>query len=448
MKPSGMREVQVNLPFKPFPHQRNAHALRMDKRFLVLVWHRRAGKTVFSIMELILAALSCTKERGRFGYVAPFLKQAKEVAWDYIADITKAIPGTSFNLSELSVTMPNAAKIRLYGADNPDSLRGTYFDGVVIDEVADLRPQVWGEILRPSLSDRQGWAIFIGTPKGINLFSELYHAAQKGEDGWVADLRRATETGVIAAEEIESAKRSMGPAQYAQEFDCDFAAAVENVLIPLDAVLGAQGRVIQEQEYRYAPKVLGVDVARYGDDRSVLFPRQGLVAFKPRTFRGVDLMTLAAQVAEYCERWKPDAVFVDQGGVGGGCIDRLRQLGFAPVAVDFGGKATDPRFENKRAEMWWQMADWVKQGGCLPEGQELVTDLTAPTYTYANARGRLALESKDDLKRRGLSSPDLADALALTFAAPVAMRTEIERIGANAGGKAQSQDYNPFERRA
>lgn len=440
----------VDLQFQPFPHQRAAHAMRLVVRFIVLVWHRRAGKTVFAVMELLLAALTCQRERGRFGYIAPLLKQSKAIAWDYLKHFSRLIPGCMVNETELQVELPNGARIRLFGADNPDAFRGLYFDGVVLDEVADMRPNVWGEILRPALADRQGWAIFIGTPKGVNLFSELYYRAQN-EEGWAADMRRASQTGVLPAGEIEQARREMSESQFAQEMECDFSAAVEDVLLRLEHVLTAQKREPREHEFHHAPKTLGVDVARYGADRNCIFPRQGIVAFKPRIFRLAQTdrdgtMTIAARVAEVIDKWDPDATFVDVGGCGAGVVDRLRQLGYQVIPVDFGSRAIDPRYENKRAEMWWNMADWVKNLGALPDIPELAQDLTSVRYTYANKRGRLELESKDDLRARGLPSPDVGDALATTFAAPVAPRSRIP--GERGRSPTAARDFDPYARSA
>lgn len=414
-----MTERLVDLPFRPYAHQQQAHAFRLAFRSLVLVWHRRAGKTVFAVMELLLAALDFKGERARFAYIAPLLKQAKAVAWDYLKHYSRLIPGAVVNESELYVDFPNGARIRLFGADNPDSLRGVYLDGVVLDEVADMKQEVWGEIVRPTLGDRQGWAIFIGTPKGVNLFSELYYRSLS-EPGWKGDLRRAIDTGVILESELEHMRREMTPSQWAQEMECDFAAAVDDVLLTLDVVLAAQRRTVGAAQYTEEPKILGVDVARYGDDSTVLFPRQGCVAFQPKVIRGADTMTVAGYVAETIDRWKPDATFIDVGGVGAGALDRLRQLGCDVIPVDFGGRPVDERFENKRAEMWWNMAEWVRGNACLPELQRVQLDLTGPRYTYKNKRGRLQLESKDDLRGRGFPSPDYGDALACTFAHPVA----------------------------
>lgn len=202
-----------------------------------------------------------------------------------------------------------------------------------------------------------------------------------------------------------------------------FPPAQANALLGVDDVTEAQRRTLDAVLYRGDASVLGVDVARFGDDRSVAVLRQGKRCFPFQVWRGIDLMTLSGHVARLIDDLHPDATFVDQTGIGAGVVDRLRQLGYGRVVlgVDFGGKALDEkRFINRRAEMWWKMADWVKAGASLPPDPELVSELTAPTYNYDNAPGKLQLDSKEDLKALGLPSPDLADALALTFAEPVA----------------------------
>jgi len=430
----------IDFGFKPRAHQKAAHALRLTCRFLVLVWHRRAGKTLWCILELILAALAATRPDARYGYIAPQLKQVKGIAWDYLRRYARMVPGAVVHEGELSVEFQNGARIRLFGADNPDSFRGLYFDGLVLDEKADMKPNLWGEILRPALADRGGWAIFIGTPKGVNIFSELYYRALKGEPGWAADLRRWSDTDALTEAEVEQMRREMTPSQFAQEMDCDFAAAVDDALIKLDQVLAAQERTFGRKDYEYAPKVLGVDVARYGDDRTVIIGRQGLVCFSPTIIRQADTMLVASLVAQKVERWKAEAAFVDVGSFGAGVVDRLNQLKVPGVVpVDFGGKPMSPRFENKRAEMWWSMAQWVPSAA-LPESHELTQDLTAPRYTYANVRGKLQLESKDDMRARGLPSPDVGDALACTFAAPVTPAAD----RAGGGREATTPDYDPY----
>ena len=438
-----MADVRVAFPFKPYPHQKAAHALLSTIRFIVLVWHRRGGKTVFAIMELVLGALQCKRERGRFGYIAPLLGQARTAAWDYLKAFSRVVPGAVVNESQLSVTYPNGAQVRLFGADNPDSLRGFYLDGCVLDEVADMKPNVWGEIIRPSLADRQGWAIFIGTPKGSNLFSELFYMAQQ-TDGWHAEIRRASETGIIPEQELLELKRSMKSNEYAQEFDCDFSASVEDVLLRLSDVVEAQERSLHPSSYSHAAKVLGVDIARYGSDSTVIQPRQGLAAFKPKWVDGNDTMQVVGMVAQAIDKWGPDATFIDAGASGPGVIDRLRQLGYVVFEIHFGSKPGEPQFENKRAEMWCKTADWIRAGGCLPMQPRLQADLVGPRYSYKNAHGKIQLESKDSMRARGLRSPDFGDALALTFAWPVPPRGLSLDNGRSQRGKALTA-FDPYE---
>ncbi len=433
----------VSTGYKPRPIQHKIHQEMSRRRFGVIVAHRRFGKTVFCINTLIDAALRFNKlKNGRFAYIAPYQKQARDVAWQELLDYTANIPNIKISNIDLSVTFPNGNRVKLYGADNPDSMRGLYFDGVVIDEVADIRPNVWGEVIRPALADRRGWAIFIGTPKGINLFSELYYSAVK-DPAWFAGHYPVSKTNLIDHAELDMIRRTSTDSQYAQEMECDFNAAVDNALIPLDLVLNASGKHIDTYDVQGSAKILGVDVARYGDDRSVLFPRQGLIAYRPKVLKSIDNMTLASRVASAIDRWRPDAVMIDAGR-GEGVIDRLRDLGHTVHEINFGGRPNDPHYKNKRAEMWDKLRRWLDAGGAIPDITELKTDLCAPMYSYANAANKFELESKDDIKKRGLPSPDLGDALALTFAIPVAPKSP---HGIVSHHRQQQLAYNPVRDR-
>ena len=189
--------------------------------------HRRAGKTVACIHDLQLAATASRKVRPRFAYLSPFLRQSKAVAWDYLRHAMAPLRavGATAHESELRVDYPLGGQVRLYGADNPDALRGIYLDGIVLDEYADMDPRVWAEIIRPALADRQGWAVFIGTPRGRNAFFELWRRAQS-EDGWFSMMLKASETSLIPAGELALARRDLSEEQYLQEFECSFDAAV------------------------------------------------------------------------------------------------------------------------------------------------------------------------------------------------------------------------------
>ena len=218
-----MGEV-IEIPYKPREHQLKVHELLDGKRFAVVVAHRRFGKTVAALNHLIREAVLNEKETPRYAYIAPTYGQAKRVAWDYLVKYTTPLGGTN-NISELRVDFWGR-RIQLYGSDNPDSLRGQFFDGVIIDEVGDQNPKIWTDIVRPALTDRKGWCLFIGTPKGHNHFKELRDRAEK-EDGWGLLEFKASETGVVDEVELKQAKNEMGEDKYRQEFECSFDAAVE-----------------------------------------------------------------------------------------------------------------------------------------------------------------------------------------------------------------------------
>jgi phage terminase large subunit len=220
---AGVQRIRIIIPYSPRRAFLPFHGRK--KRWAVLVCHRRAGKTVACINDMIRAAATCQLQDGRFAYIAPLYNQAKDVAWTYAKRYSAPIPGVEFNESELRIDYPNGARLRLYGADNPDRLRGGYLDGVVLDEYADMVPSAWGEVIRPMLADRQGWAAFIGTPKGRNAFWEVWERGQ-AEPNWFAMMLRASESGLLLASELEEARREMTPEQYEQEFECSFTAAI------------------------------------------------------------------------------------------------------------------------------------------------------------------------------------------------------------------------------
>jgi hypothetical protein len=408
----------IDLGYRPRQWQRECHLNR--KRFTVLALHRRAGKTELALRQLLDSALRCNLELGLFFYVAPLLKQAKTIAWARLKQIVAPLQMAGMaevNESELWVRLlTNGAMIRVYGADNPDAMRGVRLDGVVIDEVADVKPETWREVLQPALADRLGWAMFIGTPHGINLFSELFFRGRDLVD-WHASLYTVYDTDALNPEEVERYRQSVDENTFKREMLCDFSASGEDQLMSLTDVNEACRRHLRQDEYAHAARILGVDPARFGDDRSVIFPRQGLYAMHPQVYRGIDNMALADKVAQQIELFRPDAVFIDAGN-GSGVIDRLRQLHHEVIEVHFSGSPSQARYLNKRAEMWFEMRDWLRAGGAIPDLVDLKQDLAAPTYRFTPA-DKIQLESKDDIKARGLPSPDLGDALALTFAFPI-----------------------------
>jgi hypothetical protein len=220
----GCKLAEIIIPYKPRSQQLILHEAMDNNRFVVGVMHRRFGKTVAAINQLIKKAIECDLPDPRFCYVAPTYTQAKRIAFDYLVKFTRPL-GASVNISELRVDFWGR-RISLHGADNPDSLRGTYYDGCVLDEVGDMNPKVWNEVLRPSLSDRLGWCLFIGTPKGRNHFADFRDRAEE-TDGWKLLEFKASETGIIPESELNAARAEMGEDKYQQEFECNFNSSIE-----------------------------------------------------------------------------------------------------------------------------------------------------------------------------------------------------------------------------
>ena len=217
-----------------------------DKRWAVIVAHRRCGKTVACVMELLTRALATKKREGRYAYIAPFREQAKTVAWNYLKyyaqNVVKDI-NSDFRESDLEVRLFNGSTVRLFGADNPNALRGMYLDGVVMDEYADMRPSLWGEVIRPTLSDRNGWAVFIGTPRGRNSFYDI-NEQSKTDPSWFHLTLRASETNLLAESELADARKTMSDNQYDQEYECSFDAAVIGAVYAKELMVTRnQGRV-------------------------------------------------------------------------------------------------------------------------------------------------------------------------------------------------------------
>lgn len=253
--------------FLPF-HQRT-------KRRTVIVAHRRAGKTFSVIQDLIARALNYQKKdrngklypRPRFAYLCPYKGQAKLVAWQYLIDFTKTIPGVKKNETELWVEVPTVtgdmARITLGGADNPDNLRGSYYDGVVLDEYGDMKPDAYSLVLRPALADRKGWVVFMGTPKGKNDFYKRWQAAQEQPDKYFAIKLKASDSGILDDAEIEDMKSEMEVEEWQQELECSFDAAFRGSFYGKQiAVAGAQNK-FRELDYDPTEKVsIAMDLGR------------------------------------------------------------------------------------------------------------------------------------------------------------------------------------------
>ncbi len=227
----------------------------------------------------------------------------------------------------------------------------------------------------------------------------------------------------------------------------EFPEVASNKLLGPEDVVRAEKRGARAEWFEDEPKVFGVDVARMGGARSVLYMRQGRMVWRPEVWRGRKTDELVDLIAAAIQKHQPDAVFIDMGSFGAGVVDGLHRLSFDQViGIDFAGKASKPMFHNKRAEMWWDLSHAVQKFLCLPPGNGVLAgELVAPEFEYREIGGRtqFILESKEDLEARGVPSPDEGDALALTFARPVQKRSRSGFAGLAEKKQRESQDYRP-----
>ncbi len=258
MASAAPRQVEVTIPYAPRGPFQPFHD--RTQRWAVLVVHRRGGKTVAGINDLIRGALTCPLRAPRFAYLAPFRQQAKTVAWDYLKHFSAPVPGGKVSEGELYREFPNGGRVTLFGADNFEALRGIYLDGAVVDEPADMASEVWTDILRPALSDRRGWCVWIGTPKGRNAFFRLYDKATSDPDYFTMMLP-ASVSGILPADELSSALKAMGPESFAREYECSFNASIPGSIYgDLIAQLRAKAQIQDYEQNRDFPLLTSWDV--------------------------------------------------------------------------------------------------------------------------------------------------------------------------------------------
>lgn len=316
----------------------------------------------------------------------------------------------------------------------------------LIDESGDMVPQI-ARSAEQGLTDCEcGLIATAGNTTSTNGL--LYFVSSQGREGWDVititgdpdDPERSPRVNLEWARSQIATYGRENPWVMAYVLG-QFPPGSINALLTVDEVEAALGKHLRPDAYQWSQKRLGIDVARFGDDRTVIFPRQGLAAFQPHVMRVQDTCQIAARAQVVKLDFGSEMEFIDDTGHWGhGVIDNMRTAGYNPFGIQFHGPAIDPRFKNRRAEMWMQMAEWIKRGGALPNMPELVGELTAPTYTFA--QGKFQLEDKDMIKKRLGRSPDLGDALALTFALPDAP-AEMKLIHP-AFGRKRDEEYDPF----
>lgn len=422
------------------------------------VWHRRAGK---DSMGLNLTAREMFKRVGTYWHLFPEQTQARRAIWNGVDKQGRRILEQVFvgflktmstrkphgivkrvSSQEMLIELINGSIWQMAGSDNYDSLVGSNPVGVVFSEYSIANPLAW-DYIRPILLENGGWAIFIYTPRGRTHGYQLFQMALQN-DAWIAEKLGYKATKVLTEEDIEAEREAgMSDDKIAQEYECDFDAENSDQLISSASVIKAQA--LKAVSHIDDPMVLGVDVARFGDDKSVIYPRRGRDAqtMPIEIYSKIDTMQFAGKVADAIRKYKPDGVFIDVGGLGAGVVDRLIQLNFDVIGVNFGGEADryiegGRKTANKRTQMWSTLGDELKSGLAIPSDPRLEFELLAPNYTY-DGNNAILLEKKKDMKKRGVKSPDIADALALTYAYPVESKSMV-----NEEEERADEEYDPF----
>lgn len=387
------------------------------------------------------------KELALWIHRSPVLAAAFD--WQQTRIVSKAFPATWWVSARQWSKSANAQQ-------QSDTLAGLHADHMmfVIDEAGSI-PQAVAVTADAALaSGRECKLVIAGNPTSLD--GPLYAAAVTQRHHWHVttvtgdpdDPKRSPRVSIEWARQQIATYGRDNPWVMVNVLGL-FPPASLNALLGVEEVTSAIGRGLQPEAYKWAQKRLGIDVARYGDDRTVIFPRQGLAAFKPVVMRHARGSAVSVEIANRVmaakNKWNSEVEFFDAtGGWAAGAVDVLRSNGCHPMDVQFAGPAFDPRYRNRRAEIWFGMSEWVKRGGALPNLPELVGELITPTYTFVG--GKFLIEDKDQIKQRLGRSPDLADALALTFGLPDMPGASSEVSGYHSVGNALI-DFDPYEDR-
>ena len=330
-------EVDQEIDYKPRDQIRAFH--NRKERFAIIVAHRRFGKTVAAINDLIRSCFEIDRPNVRVAYIAPYLSQAKAVAWDYALEFTRDIPEIKVNHSELRIDFLNGARFRLFGADNYNAMRGLYFDAVVLDEMADFPASAWSNVIRPALADRRGSATFISTPKGKNEFWELWHEAQD-DPNWFTAMLKASATSILDQEELDEARRTMGDDRYEQEFECSFEAAIQGAFYAKEMKEATEDGRITRVPYDRAASVITAWDLGIGDSTAIWFAQFvgqeiRIIDYYENSGVGLDhyAKVLLDKEYHYEQHILPHDVQVKELGTGKSRLETLDALGIRNIEI-------------------------------------------------------------------------------------------------------------------
>ena len=415
----------------------------------------RSGHGTGKSTALAIAALwfLCMKDDALVPCTAPTAHQLQDILWREIKRLTLRMHPWmqgQIRITNDRVTLADSAGLivaRTARPETPDALQGFHAPNIlfIIDEAPGVNEQIF-QVARGALSTPNARVAMAGNPTRLTgFFHNAFHGAR---DSWTRLQFSCLDSPLVAPAYPQEIAQEYGEDSdmYRVRVLGDFPRSDINSLIPQELIRAAMERVLPlSYVIDREPSILGVDPAHMGSDRSAVVLRQGLSMRPLLAARGIDTLHLSTLVMQFAREYRADAVFVDGGGVGAGVCDQLLALGAPAHRVMFGGAALDSgRFINRRAEMWWKLREWLEKGGCLPkDATDFADDLGAPMFQYTPGAFKVQLESKDSMRKRGLASPDLADAGALTFAAPVVPRYVVE-VNDHLDSVFDGDAYNPL----
>lgn len=382
---------------------------------------------------------------------APTAHQLSDILWPEVENWRKQMlePWRSaIRVKSDKITIegtPGFVAARTGRKENPEALQGFHAEHMIflIDEASGI-PEVVFEVARGALSTEGARILMAANP--TRLTGYFYNSHHRNRDLWTRFQFSCLDSPRVSptyAKEIAD--------EYGEDSDMyrvrvlgEFPHASVSQFMPGDIIEAAMGKHLREDMYGFAPIVIGVDVAMFGGDRSVIMLRQGLYSNILYQSRGNTPETLAAHAARLYDEHKADALIVDATGVGEAVMSSLRLMNRTPIAFYAGEKSLLPNCANRRTEVWYKMREWFRAGGAIPDNSDLRDDLVGPEFHYAHGSNKIQLERKQEMADRGLASPDLADALAVTFAADVIKADDKwEGYRGHGSGSYGSRDYDP-----
>ncbi len=458
-----IESTTITLPYRwrARPYQFPIYDAIVNKGILraVGVWHRRGGKDLTFVN---ITATKMAQRKGIYYYFFPTYGQGKKILWDGMTkDGTKFLDyipeqiTTKKNDTEMKIEIVNGSILQVVGTDNFDSIMGTNPVGCVFSEYSLQDPRAW-DFIRPILLENGGWAIFNFTPRGLNHAKDLLDMARANPE-WFCQVLTVEDTTdfdgnrIVTDEMIESERRSgMSETLIQQEYYCDFLHSTANILIPYEIIKEAIDRQI---DYEHGIKIGGLDVARFGDDSTVLAVRLGGMPIYFDKWQKVDTAETVRRVIDLYRKRHFDVLCVDSIGIGAGVADMLREKDYFPVydvnVAETAGETE--RFSRLRDELWWKLRDWFYGRKCkLPKIKyidEFIDDISKVTYDYVKGTERIKVASKADMKVLMGHSPDVADAFMMTFS--VGLDDVARDMKPTKVNQQQYTDnyYDPFERR-